>query len=113
MGVDVGFNISNDEKNNVYITGYFSLNSTNSIIFSPYTLYSPLGSGEPMFIVKYDSAGNVLCASSLPSGGLNNSVTADDFGNAYIGGGFRVNPFIVGNDTLMLGVLLTALKIFL
>jgi hypothetical protein len=56
-----------------------------------------------MFIVKYDSAGNVLCASSLSSGGLNNSVAADDLGNAYVGGGFKVNPFIVGGDTLILG----------
>ncbi|HEX7414637.1 MAG TPA: T9SS type A sorting domain-containing protein, partial [Bacteroidia bacterium] len=60
-------------------------------------------STDPMFIVKYDANGNVLCASALVSGGDDQcGVSADRFGNAYIGGDFMANPFVVGSTTLTL-----------
>jgi hypothetical protein len=47
--------------------------------------------------------GNVLCATSLKSGGDDViAITADKFGNAYIGGDYFISPFIVGGDTLFL-----------
>jgi hypothetical protein len=56
-----------------------------------------------MFIVKYDSGGNVLCAAALSSGGDDrNGICADLFRNVYITSDFLADPFIIGNDTLPL-----------
>ncbi|HEX7413447.1 MAG TPA: T9SS type A sorting domain-containing protein [Bacteroidia bacterium] len=98
----IGYAVSADTIGNAYITGGFS---SPTIIFDTYTLTAPLplGSTDPMFVVKYDANGNVLCASSLASGGDDqNGVSADRFGNAYITGDFAVNPFILGSNTLTL-----------
>jgi len=97
---DQGFSLTTDLASNTFITGQFS---SSSITFGSTTLTPPAGSVDPMFIVKYDSSGNVDCASALASGGRNeNGVVADAFGYAYIGGGFKVDPFMVGKDTLHL-----------
>lgn len=87
---------------NVYVVGYFEA-ATPSISFVPITLTPPLGSNYPVFIVKYDANGNVLCASALGTGGNNIAgVSVDPYGNAYIAGGFHDTTFIVGTDTLFL-----------
>jgi hypothetical protein len=97
---DAGYSISADANGNAFVTGSFY---SSQIIFGSDTLTPPAGSADPMFIVKYDANGNVLCASALSSGGDDqNGVSADAFGNAYIGGDFEANPFIVGTDTLSL-----------
>jgi hypothetical protein len=98
------YSISADVNGNAFVTGYFQ---SPPITFDSVTLtpppancsYNSSPSCDPMFIVKYDSNGNVLCASSLASGN-GSSVSADHFGNAYVGGWFAVNPFIVNTDTL-------------
>ncbi|MBI3502478.1 MAG: SBBP repeat-containing protein [Bacteroidetes bacterium] len=98
--IDYGFSVSADTSENVYMTGRLS---SSSITFGSLTLVPPSSSPDPMFIVKYDSAGNALCASVLSSGGDDqNCVSADRFGNAYITGDYMSNPFIVGTDTLIL-----------
>ena len=99
-----GWSVSADLYGNAFVTGYFQ---SPPIAFDSVTLtpppancsYSSSPYCDPMFIVKYDANGNVLCASSLASGN-GSSVSADRFGNAYIGGWFGVNPFIVNTDTL-------------
>jgi len=100
---DIGYSVSANANGNVFIVGSFS---SSSITFGSLTLTPPIancspGTCDPMFIVKYDANGNVLCASALASGGDdNNSVSADPFGNAYIGGDFYAHPFIFAADTL-------------
>jgi hypothetical protein len=90
--------VSGDHFGNVYATGTFT---SPSITFGSDTLFSPVGSLDLMYIVKYDAIGNVLCASLLPSGGnYLHSISTDLVGNAYTSGVFQINPFIVGIDTL-------------
>ena len=97
----VGFSASADVDGNVYVSGGFGYSDT--ITFGTASLSPPNGSTAPLFIVKYDLNGNVLCASALSGGGdVQNAVSADPFGNAYVTGDFWSNPFIVGNDTLIL-----------
>ncbi len=93
-----GYSVSNDPSGNVYVSG----GCDTLIVFGADTLHAPSGSPDPMFIVKYNSSGSVLCTSILTSGGDdNNGVSADAFGNAYITGDFISNPFVVGNTTLI------------
>jgi len=95
----VGYSTSTDVTGNVFISGGFFGSST--IAFDNDTLVVPSSSPDPMFIIKYDANGNVLCASALTSGGDDqNGVSADRFGNAFIGGDFVGNSFIVGSTTL-------------
>jgi hypothetical protein len=102
------FSVSADNIGNIFVTGGFYNNQGNwdsTIIFNIDTLIDPPNYTEPMFIVKYDANGNVLCASSLLSGGDDViGVVTDRFGNAYVGGDFYITPFTVGRDTLKLGV---------
>ncbi len=95
---DEGYSISANAAGNIFVTGAFT---SPTITFGSTILIPPIGSIDPMFIVKYDANGNLLCAAALASGGDDqNGVSADHFGNAYIGGDFLTNPFIVGSDTL-------------
>ncbi|HKR06649.1 MAG TPA: T9SS type A sorting domain-containing protein [Bacteroidia bacterium] len=101
-GEDQGFSICTDNAGNAYITG---LLFSPTITFGSITLTPncPWPQCYPMFIAKYDSAGNALCAVSLDSFGYGKGgVTADNFGNAYISDEFNIDPFIVGNYTLTL-----------
>lgn len=99
-GVEVGYSISADAGGNIFTTGSFT---SASVVFDFITLIPPSGAVDPMYIVKYDPYGNVICASALSSGGDDqNTVTADSFGNAYVSGDFMANPFVVGTDTLPL-----------
>lgn len=102
-GQDEGYSVSADVAGNVFVTGKFGDTITfGSITLTPPPANCALGC-DPMFIVKYDAKGNVLCASALASGGGEpNGLSADPFGNVYIGGAFHVNPFIVGTDTIPL-----------
>ncbi len=98
--------LSIDVSGNAYMSGSFgdSWCGWDSITFGSYVLTEPVGTWDPMFIVKYDKNGNVLCASALKSGGNDvdfpNAVTTDAFGNAYTGGDFGLDPFVVGTTTL-------------
>jgi hypothetical protein len=97
---DIGYSISAEANGNVYVSGSMY---SGTLTFGSITVAPPSGSIDPMFIVKYDSNGNALCASALASGGDDqNAVSADGFGNAYITGDFAVITFIVGSDTLIL-----------
>ncbi len=104
-GKDFGYSVSVDNYNNLYVSGGWSnFPDTTNIVFDSDTLFHPQTYGaDPMFIVKFDSLGNVLCATSLPCGGDdNNSVATDNFGNVFFGSDYDYNPFHVGNDSLTL-----------
>ena len=111
-GGGIGNSISADAWGNVFVTGEFS---NPTIIFGSDTLSSSVASGFQMFIVKYDANGNVICGSALARDGYNNGVSADHFGNAYIGSIYSANtanPFIIGTDSLTnhLGVFVAKFK---
>lgn len=93
---DEGWSISTNIDGSVFATGTFD---GPSITFGSITLVRPPGSAGPLFLVKYDGSGNLLCASALAGGG-GSMVSTDLFGNAYLGGFYGENPFIVGKDTL-------------
>jgi hypothetical protein len=88
-----GNSVAIDESGNIYVVGVF----VDTISFGPYTLLSTPASDTftpgNIFIVKYDSMGNVLWArqdvpASKRSGGEAYSVAVDKNGNAYMTGYF-------------------------
>ncbi len=110
---DVGFGLATDNYNNIYLAGGFSPSSFDSLILSPHdsfiidSLVIPFPDSsalDPMFIIKFNPDGGVLCSSTLISGGDDFiRVATDDFGNAYVHGDFIPSPFPVGSDTLFTG----------
>ncbi|HXB42362.1 MAG TPA: T9SS type A sorting domain-containing protein [Bacteroidia bacterium] len=97
---DVGYCVSVDNLGNVFATGSFY---SPTIIFGSDTITMIQGSNDPIFIVKYDHSGKVLCCSALTSGGDDqDGISVDAMGNAYITGDYRVSPFIIGSNTLPL-----------
>ncbi len=97
-GIDNGYGVSTNTSG-IYLTGGFK---SSKIIFGLDTLLFPTGATDPMFLIKYDINGNVICASSLASGGDDVcAVATDGFGNVYIAGDFEgANTFIIGADIL-------------
>jgi hypothetical protein len=79
-----------DKFGNVYVTGNF----VDTISFGSYTLITKKGNNDAsVFLVKYDSSGNVIWAkqavvASGKSWGYGQSVAADKWGNIYITGRF-------------------------
>jgi hypothetical protein len=102
-GSDMGYGVATDTSHNVYIAGRFSYSSVNSITFGAITLPYPASATDPMFITKYDSSGNSLCALALASGGDDNCGLATDIsGNVFTNGDYMMSPFVVGTNTLSL-----------
>ncbi|HET6992876.1 MAG TPA: gliding motility-associated C-terminal domain-containing protein [Bacteroidia bacterium] len=96
--VENGWSVSDDNNGNIYFIGHFY---SPSIQIDNNTIYYPANGTDPVFIVKYDEAGNLICYSSLISGGDDEiAVAGDAFGNVFVGGDFVPTPFILGNDTL-------------
>lgn len=79
--------VATDTAGNVFLSGYFK----DTVTFGPYILKT--GMNDCVFLVKYDSNGNLLWArqSNLPSvqsAAYSNSVATDKTGNAYLTGFF-------------------------
>lgn len=93
--------LASDASNNVYVGGYFQ---SASIIFGLDTLINNqiAGNSNDMFLVKYDSSGNVLWATNSggPNGDNATSVATDDFGNVFVSGGFQGPTITFGSYTL-------------
>jgi hypothetical protein len=81
LGFDVGSAVTTDSNGNVYLSGQFS---SSTITFGS-TVLLQTGANN-MFLVKYDSSGNVLWAKrSVSAGNINISgITADPLGNLYL-----------------------------
>jgi gliding motility-associated-like protein len=87
-----GFNVATDLSGNVFVTGTFN----SAITFGSYTL-----SNGGVFLVKYDSNGNVLWAKQ--AGAINDcgfAVATDASGNVCVTGSFYNTSIIFGTDTL-------------
>ena len=97
---DLGNSCSTDANANIIVTGNFS---SFSISFGTTTLTNT-GSWDDMFIVKYDTNGNVLWAKS--AGGnysdYGNSCSTDLSGNIIVTGSFNSSTITFGTTTLAL-----------
>ena len=92
--------VTTDLFGNIYFTGTFS---SNSITFGTTTLLNPNLGFPDIFLVKYDSNGNVLWARREGQSDYDyaSSVTTDPVtGEAYVGGAFYANSITVGSTTL-------------
>jgi len=96
-----GQGISTDANGNIYVTGQFP---GATMVFGNSTLlnvYSGSG-GNEIYLVKYDTSGNVLWAQGAGSSGINasNRVSTDAAGNACVTGNFSSSSITFGNNTL-------------
>ena len=96
---DYCYGICSDSSGNVYISGYFR---SASIDFGNVTLDNEdsTGSSTDIFIIKYDSSGNIQWGRSVvnPDWELSNAICTDGK-DIYVTGQFH-GPCIFGNDTL-------------
>ena len=96
-GNDYGQSIVTDNNGNIYITGYFE---SSEITTFGSTILTSNGLAD-VFVVKYNSSGNVVWAKSF--GGTNTdeckNIDIDDNGNIYITGYFK-NAIEFGSTTL-------------
>ncbi len=99
-GWDTGLGIKSDISGNVFVTGYFKSSAIN---FGSISLTnSSGGSFSDLFIVKYDSNGNVQWAKN-PQGVLNesgNDIATDVNGNVYITGYYQSATLDFGTITV-------------
>ncbi|MBI4929666.1 MAG: hypothetical protein HY841_02810, partial [Bacteroidetes bacterium] len=95
---DYATSVSCDAFGNVYMAGY---SYSSSITFASITL--PHINASDIFIVKYDTLGNVLWAQRAGGGGNNDaawSMVVDNSGNIYLTGEFSSNTIIFGSTIL-------------
>lgn len=96
--VQMGVSTGTDEIGNVYVTGSFS---SPTITFGSYSLNLTGALNYDIFLVKYDTNGNVLWAKS--AGGTSNDfaycIAVDKNGDSYISGTFMGN-FVISSTTL-------------
>jgi hypothetical protein len=92
---DVGRSITTDGSGNAYVTGYFK---SPIIRFGTITLTNAASGTMDMYIVKYDSSGNVLWAQRA-GGSLMDSgqeLVTDGSGNVYVVGRFTSSSITFG-----------------
>ena len=97
---DCGNSIAVDSSGNSYVTGYFY---SLSIAFGSTTFSNANGPGiADMFIVKYDTSGNVVWAKFAggSSDVVGNSIAVDASGNSYVTGYFYSPSITLGSNTL-------------
>jgi len=94
-----GDGICIDATGNVYVTGYFY----TSITLGNTTLTTQNIVAVGIFIVKYDSSGNVLWAKGAggKDGDWSNSISTDANANLYITGRFNSDSLTIGSTTLV------------
>jgi len=98
-GFDFGNNITVDASGNVYLTGSFS---GDYITFNTTTLTNNAPGSDNVFVVKFDTSGNVIWADK--SIGLSQvagfGIHADENGNVYVTGWFNCSTVSFGSITL-------------
>ncbi len=94
---DQGLSVATDGAGNVYVGGYFT---SSALIFGNDTLTTPNGV-DNMFLVKYDTNGNVLFAKSASGGRISiYSIATDASGNVFATGEVISPSITFGNITL-------------
>lgn len=95
-----GNSVTTDNAGNVYVAGYFS---SNTILFDTILLtrHDTTVIWANLFLVKYDSSGNVIWARNTTKGASTASaVTTDNLGNIFISGNCGADSLVIGPDTL-------------
>jgi hypothetical protein len=99
-GNDRGNFITTDSNNNVYVTGYVN-GVSGEVITINGSGYAKTGTGDDVFIVKYDSSGNVVYVNFIGGSSYDicNSITTDSYNNVYVTGyvGGGSTPITIGN----------------
>ncbi len=95
-----GNSIAVDGNGNSYITGYFQY---STITFDSITFLNN-NSYQNMFLVKYDSSGNVMWSRSpggFTANAMGNGVSVDAHGGVYLTGDFQSDTLALGNINLI------------
>jgi hypothetical protein len=97
---DYAQNITADSNGFLYVIGNFE---SSSITFGSYTLYNSYASKDDVFLVKYNSNGNVIWAKSVGGNYFDygTSCAVNSAGNLYVTGGFNSQTIVFGNETLI------------
>ena len=84
---DWSYAVKTDENGNVYVAGSFK---SATITFGTFTLTNTAVGSNDLFLVKYDSAKNVIWAISNGGSGTDvaTAIDVDESGNIYLGGSF-------------------------
>jgi hypothetical protein len=92
---EISYSVATDSSGNVFVTGRFS---SSTLSFGSYTLTN--AGGTDIFLVKYDSNGNVLWAKSAGGTGYDwgTSVATDANGNCYVTGYFSSSSITFGSS---------------
>lgn len=100
-GLDEGVSVSTDANGNAYCLGNFNV---PSLTIGSTTITNANGNSgdDNMFVVKFDTSGNVLWAQNIGEtfAQVNNSIAVDPWGNAYVIGNFSSATLSFGNSTL-------------
>jgi type IX secretion system substrate protein/beta-propeller repeat-containing protein len=96
--------VATDNAGNIYVAGYFSSN-TISFDTIQLTRNDTTVIWSNLFLVKYDSSGNVIWAKNATKKGSStaNAVTADNLGNIFVAGAAGSDTLVIGPDTLFPG----------
>jgi len=95
-----GYSVATDNSGNVYVAGTFS---SNSVVFDTTTLSTAFFMKPALFLVKYDTYGNMVWARTAQgkvSYGM--ALAVDQVGNIYITGGFESATIVFDSVTLSL-----------
>ncbi len=97
----IGYGLATDGCGNVYCTGGFA---GPSITFDTFAMAPTSGIADALYLVEFSPAGKLISAGVLGSGGDDQSgIHIDSKGNSYLISDFEnLNPFVVGNDSLVL-----------
>jgi hypothetical protein len=99
-GVFLGYSVSADSLNHIYISSGGS-NGSGKVIFGKDTFSYNSVSWDNSIIIELDSSGNALCGSSINGGGDdNNTIVSDKSGKYVYWGGDLEKQVIFGKDTL-------------
>jgi hypothetical protein len=88
---DIGYGVTTDSLNNVYITGQYTSSSAVTLKNANGTNSSvvlPIASSTACFLIKYDSSGTVVLGTIIDGtyGEIGFGVTTDSLNNVYITG---------------------------
>lgn len=119
IDTEIGSKVSVDADGNVYATGYFTheaqVNSYTGIIgaapnMSTFGTLGGDGNGSDAYIVKYDTDGSALWATTIGKAGFDKGtgIATDYFGNVYATGNFTGSISINDFSTVSSGQILTS-----
>ena len=104
-GLDAVYSLCVDSANNVYAAGCYSMGyptiDRDSITIEGLTFPFPANGNNPSFIVKFDPSGNMLNATTLPTGGGRQFDICIDKDNALcVGSSLESATLNIGSATL-------------